>query len=158
MNADAPVAAGASEGLAPDPAPAPAPTAPPVPNLATPIDVAALQAMPIFPEPTCWSMVAHLYMNVLHIDPTAVSTVTEGARRAARTFQLALHKESYGMRKVEQPSDWTIVLMWPGSKERRPHCGVFWKGKVLHADENGVLNQDLTSLRAAYPKMEYWSP
>lgn len=158
MSAAPYAAAGAANAHVPSAALARAAARPPAPNLATAIDVAALQRMPVFPEPTCWTMVAHLYLNVLRVDPTAVSTVTESVRRAARVFQLQLHKDAYGMRQVDAPQDWALVMMWPGVQQRRPHCGVFWKGKVLHATAEGVLNQNLASLRAAYPTMEFWLP
>ena len=147
-----------AEGPAADPTPIPPPSPPPAPDLATPIDVDALRGMPIFPEPICWGLVAYLYMEVLRVDPTGVATVKESIRRAARVFSLQLHKDAYGMRQVAEPGDWSLVLMWPGTQKKRPHCGVFWHGKVLHATETGVLSQELASLRATYPTMEFWTP
>lgn len=158
MNADVPQGLAGEIQASPSAEAVPPVATPPAPDLTTPIDVDALQRMPIFPDPTCWSMVAHLYLNVLHIDPLVVATVTESLRRAARTFQLRLHKDAYGLRQIPAPQDWALVLMWPGTQQRRPHCGVFWNGKVLHATAEGVLSQDVFSLRDAYPTMEFWRP
>jgi hypothetical protein len=120
------------------------------------LDIAAYQAR-VYEEPRCWRLVTDVYADLIGASPAEVETVSESMRRAARAFRLELFKRQPGMRQLQEPQDLAVVLMWPSSKERRAHCGIYWAGSVLHATEAGVLYQDLASLRSAYPLMEFWA-
>lgn len=120
------------------------------------LDVAAYQARE-YPPPRCWGLVAAVYTELLARDPAEVQTVNESMRQAARTFRLQLFKHSVGLEQVDEPRDLAIVLMWPSEKRRRPHCGIFYEGKVLHATETANLYQDVASLGDVYPVMEFWA-
>lgn len=151
----------------PAPPPSPIPAAPPAPDEvmgvveeparreAITLDIDALQGM-TFPPPVCWSLVSHVYA-LAGADPASVQTVSESMRLAARAFRLTLHKRAFGLRQIAQPVDLAIVLMWPTAKRRAMHCGIYWNGCVLHATPDGVLYQDLRTLRGAYPFMEFWA-
>lgn len=158
--ADTPAAPPAQDVVgALDPVPAPMPpdisVQEPVAPAAPVLDVAAYQAMQ-FPDPKCWSLVTAVYQELGAV-ATEVKTVSEPLRVAARTFRVQLHKGAGGLEQKPQPQDFAIVLMWPTERRRRPHCGIFWDGKVLHATPDAVLHQDLASLRDIYPVMEYWA-
>lgn len=119
------------------------------------LDVAAYQAR-VYEEPRCWKLVADVYADNVGESPAEVETVTESMRRAARAFRLELYKHHPGMQQLDEPRDLAVVLMWPSEERKRAHCGIYWQGKVLHANEAGVLYQDLSSLRSTYRVIEYW--
>lgn len=110
----------------------------------------------VYPNPPCWNLVTDVYTSVLGQQPNQVQTVSEAMRRAARTFRLELFKSREGMGQLEAPRDFAIVLMWRTSLKLLLHCGIYYQGCVLHALETGVLYQDLTTLREAFPLMEFW--
>lgn len=145
---------------APEPVPAPMPpdiSLPvPVAPAAPALDIAAFQAK-VYEEPRCWMLVTDVYENVLGGDPTEVKTVSEPLRVTARAMRVKLHKGVGGLEQKPEPQEFAIVLMWPTERRRRPHCGIFYDGKVLHATPDAVLHQDLASLRDAYPVMEFWA-
>jgi hypothetical protein len=120
------------------------------------LDVTAIQEKR-YPPPRCWSLVADVYTNTLGEDPLQVSSITDSLRQAARAFRLHLHKRAVGLHRTDAPEPFSIVLMWPGPGRSRPHCGVFYEGRVLHATETATLYQDLASMRDSYPEMEFWS-
>jgi hypothetical protein len=104
----------------------------------------------------CWQLVADVYRDLLGTDPAEVDTVSETIRRLARVFRLELHKRQHGMHQLDEPRDFAVVLMWPSDSKKRPHCGVWWQGKILHAAEAGNFYQDLASLQDTYQAMEWW--
>lgn len=127
------------------------------PDPAEPVlDVATYQARD-YPWPRCWSLVADVYSEVLGRDATEVQTVSESIRQAARTFRLQLHKGAIGLEQVDEPRDLAVVLMWPTEQRKRPHCGIYYGGKILHATPAAVLYQDMASLGDSYRAMEFWA-
>lgn len=126
-----------------------------MPTEPTTLDVADYQGRD-YPSPRCWSLVTAVYTERLGRDPTEVQTVSDSMRQAARTFRLQLFKRAIGLQQTAQPRDFAIVLMWPSEQRRRPHCGIYYGGSVLHATDDANLYQDLASLRDAYPVMEFW--
>lgn len=136
-------------------APAEQPAAQPSPAAApAELDVAAYQRMR-FTEPACWQLVTAVYLDHVGIDPTHVRTVSDWLRRAAAVFRLRLHKDGAGLRQLEEPEDFALVLMWHTAKRQTAHCGVYYRGSVLHATAAGVLYQDMASLRSIYSIMEF---
>lgn len=136
----------------PVPAPEPAQQGPRPAEL----DVAAYQRR-VYTEPRCWQLVAAVYADMLGSDPAEVREVGESLRTAARAFRLRLHKTAEGLRQVPEPADLAVVLMWATPRRQTPHCGIYWRGSVLHAAAGIVLYQDMASLRDTYPLMEYWA-
>lgn len=110
----------------------------------------------VYPNPPCWHLVTDVYRSVLEQEPDQVQTVSEAMRRASRQFRLELFKSREGMSQLAEPRDLAIVLMWPTGSRRQLHCGIYYQGSVLHANETGVLYQDLKTLSEAYPLMEFW--
>lgn len=126
------------------------------PAAAPVLDVAAYQAR-VYEAPRCWKLVSDVYADLVGQPVDEVQTVSEAMRRAARAFRLELHKGRGGMQQIGQPRDLAVVLMWPSTRERLPHCGIYWQGSVLHATEQATLYQDLASLRDVYPVLEFWA-
>jgi hypothetical protein len=120
------------------------------------LDVAAYQARQ-YEAPRCWSLVSAVYAEVVGRNPNEVQTVSESMRNASRAFRLALYKTSEGLQRLAEPQNLAIVLMWPTSQRKRPHCGIYYAGKVLHATESTNLYQDLASLGDSFPIIEFWA-
>lgn len=111
----------------------------------------------IYSEPPCWELVCDVYVNELGINLTSYTSESSSPRLVAAAFRLALHKQEHGLIKVLTPEDYSVVLMGRTSKLGLHHCGIYYKGKVLHALPNGNVYQDLYSLKDTYKLLEYWS-
>ena len=120
------------------------------------MNIAEYQAK-VYPNPPCWALVADVYRNELSDGVDNFSTVSNSVRQIAKEFRFRLHKGRHGFLQVEEPRDYAVVLMGKAERLGFHHCGVFYDGKVLHANPEGTLYQDLSSLRDAYPLMEFWA-
>lgn len=110
-----------------------------------------------YPTPPCWALVADVYTHELGQGVNDYKTINTSIRAIASAFRLALHKSPTGFSKVSEPVDYAIVLLGKTPSLGLHHCGIYWQGKVLHAIDSGPVYQDLTTLRDAYPLMEFWS-
>ncbi|MCC2673286.1 MAG: hypothetical protein K0R58_233 [Ramlibacter sp.] len=104
----------------------------------------------------CWSLVADVYITELAMPVDEFKTVANSVRDAAQAFRLVLHKGEHGFVRVSEPVDYAVVLMGRSFSRGIHHCGVYYDGKVLHAQPDGTLHQALASLRDQYPLMEFW--
>lgn len=108
----------------------------------------------------CWDLVATVYAEHLGEAPDVYKTITHNVRAAARRFLLELHKGAHGFSQVEEPDDYAIVLMWKSPRHAQIglcHCGIYWQGSVLHANETGTFFEALSGLSDVYPIMEFWA-
>lgn len=110
-----------------------------------------------YPSPPCWALVTDVYILELGQQVDAFSTISDSVRQAAQAFRLQLHKDAQGFHRINEPQDLCLVLMGKTKKLGFHHCGIYYAGKVLHALDEGVLYQDLPSLRDTYPLVEFWS-
>lgn len=110
-----------------------------------------------YPSPPCWALVADVYARERGQTVTGYRTVSDHVRAIAMQFRLALHKSAHGFSQVAEPVDFAVVLMGRTARLGLHHCGVFYEGKVLHARDDGTRYQDLDTLRAEYPLIEFWS-
>jgi hypothetical protein len=120
------------------------------------LDIAAYQAKQ-YPQPPCWALVADVYTTELGETVNEYRTVSSSVRAIASAFRLALHKTQHGFHQVAEPADFAVVLMGKTPSLGLHHCGVFYGGKVLHANPEGTMYQDLASLQDEYQLMEFWS-
>lgn len=111
----------------------------------------------IYPSPPCWALVADVYATERGEPVTEYRTITNSVRGIADAFRLALHKSPHGFGQIAEPVDFCVVLMSTRPELGPHHAGVYYKGKVLHALESGVLYQDLASLSDRYPRVEFWA-
>jgi len=102
-------------------------------------------------------MVADVYTRELSKGVQDFRTVTPSIRDIASAFSIALQKSNNGFMQIGEPVDMCIVLMGKGHKLGVHHCGVYLDGHVLHALPEGVLYQDMASIRDIYPLIEFWS-
>lgn len=102
-------------------------------------------------------MVAHFYSRELDQQVQDFRTVTDSVREIAKTFSIALSKSNNGFMQIVEPVNNCLVLMGRGRKLGIEHCGIYLDGSVLHALPDGVLYQDMASIRDFYPIIEFWS-
>lgn len=112
----------------------------------------------IYSNPPCWELVSDVYVNEVGFKVKQYKSESQSTRDVASAFRLALHNQEHGFVKVESPSDFCVVLMGSTNRLGLHHCGVYYKGKVLHALQCGNVYQDLFSLKDTYKLMEYWIP
>lgn len=148
--------ASAADKPAPEEVVAAVEKAPPAEPAPGELDVAHYQRLQL-PEPRCWALVSVVWADMLGQQPAEVRVVSESLRSVARAFRVRLHKTAEGARQLQEPQDLAVVLMWPTASKREPHCGIYWRGSVLHATENAVLYEGLASVRDAYAVMEFWA-
>jgi hypothetical protein len=111
----------------------------------------------VYPNPPCWALVADVYTTELGEQVEAYKTVSSSVRAIAGAFRLALHKGATGFERIEVPRDYAVVLMGRAPALGLHHCGLYYGGKVLHALEGGTVYQELATLQAEYPLMEFWA-
>lgn len=120
------------------------------------MNIAEYQAK-AYPSPPCWALVADVYTSERGETVEDYKTISGSIRAIASAFRLALHKSPNGFARIEEPADYAVVLMGRTAKLGLHHAGIFWQGRVLHALDTGTLYQDLASLQAEYPLMEFWA-
>lgn len=106
------------------------------------MDVSAYQRRH-YPLPPCW----HLAADVLHRE--------RGMPHASgELLRLTLHGGN-DWRQVPAGQDFAVVLMArrPGPPE---HCGIWYQGRVLHADGRLVMWEAPHAIADRYCHLEYW--
>lgn len=108
-------------------------------------------------SPPCWELVTDVWTRELAEPVTAYRTINSSIRSIAAAFRLALHKSPEGLKQISDPEDLCIVLLGRTDKLGLHHCGIYWRGGVLHALESGHLYQDMATIRDSYALIEYWA-
>ena len=120
------------------------------------MNIAAYQAKRYGPQP-CWELVA----DVLAGERSAIAVEYIPARRSIRqmaeAFRLALHTSPHGFARTDRPSDFSIVLLGRNPHIGIHHCGIWYGGRILHAEPGATLYEEVTALSARYPIMEFWT-
>lgn len=105
----------------------------------------------------CWELVADVLANELNIlPPVAYKTINRSVREMADAFRVAIHNSAHGFVQVDTPSDYAIVLMAKRPTTGIHHCGIYYGGKVLHAQGEGTWYEDLPTLRGKFSVIEFW--
>ena len=110
----------------------------------------------VYSYPPCWEMVTDVYINelglrLLNYNPSNFST-----RSIAEAFRLALHKREHNFQSVNIPEDFDLVLLGASNKLGLHHCGIYYKGRVLHSIDSGNLFEALSTVKDKYPLIEFW--
>lgn len=108
------------------------------------------------PQP-CWELVADVLASEGRTVEIGYRTVNRSVREMANAFRIAIHRCAHGYQQVSVPSDFDIVLL-----SRKPaigihHCGIWFDGKVLHAEPTMTWYEEESAVRARYPLVEFWS-
>lgn len=111
----------------------------------------------VYSFPPCWELVTDVYINELKYKTKSYLPDSDNLRDSAAALRLALHNNEHGLEKIDSPKDYCVVLMGRTIKLGLHHCGIYYKGKVLHALPSGNVYQDISSLQDTYKLMEFWS-
>lgn len=111
----------------------------------------------IYTYPPCWGLVTDVYINELGFECKAYMPESQDVKASAKAMRLALHNAEHGLVKINAAEDYCVVLMGKTNKLGLHHCGVYYKGKVLHALPTGNVYQDMASLMDAYKLIEFWA-
>lgn len=108
-----------------------------------------------YEQPPCWALVADVYANELGY-PIPGYQADRGIRSIARAFRVALHDGPQGLKQLDAPADHCIVVLGITRAMGPHHCGIYWRGSVLHALPEGNLYQDMASIKDRYQLIEFW--
>lgn len=118
--------------------------------------IADYQAKRYGPQP-CWELVADVLAHERAAIAVEYIPAQRSIRQMAEAFRLALHTSPHGFIRAAAPQDFAIVLLGRNAHIGIHHCGVFYGGRVLHAEPGATLYEELTALAARYPVMEFWT-
>lgn len=104
----------------------------------------------------CWLLVQDVIRSETGREVNSYRTVNNSVRAIGRVFGESLRKNADGLAQLLIPADLCIVLMGKSPRMGVHHAGVYWRGSVLHALDDGVYFQDLASMRDSYGLMEFW--
>ena len=109
------------------------------------------------PVQPCWELVSDVLESEVGKVEVGYRTLNRSVREMAKTFRLAIHKSPHGYEQVENPEDFTIVLMGRTKLLGVHHCGIWYAGKVLHAMPNLTAHEDLSVVMSRYDLVEFWA-
>ena len=105
----------------------------------------------------CWELVADFYTTEFDEIPVAYKTVRRTVREMASEFRIAIHKSPHGFVQVADPVENCIVLLAKSASVGIHHCGVYVNGKVLHAQPEMTLHEELSTLHDRFEVVEFWA-
>lgn len=105
----------------------------------------------------CWELVADVYANERRAIAVDYLPAHRSVRQMADAFRVALHACQHGFTRTDNPGDFAVVLMGRNAHVGIHHCGIYYAGRVLHAEPGATLYEELSALRCRYPLMEFWS-
>jgi len=120
------------------------------------VNIGAYQAKRYGPQP-CWELVADVLARECAGIAVEYIPAQRTIRQMAEAFRLALHTSPHGFLRAERARDFDVVLMGRNAHIGIHHCGIWYGGRVLHAEPGATLYEELTALQARYPIMEFWT-
>ena len=120
------------------------------------MNIGAYQARRYGPQP-CWELVADVYAAERQAIAVDYIPAQRSMRQMADSFRLALHQATHGFVRTEAPIDFDIVLMGRNAHLGIHHCGIWYAGRVLHAEPGATLFEEISALRCRYTIMEFWT-
>lgn len=101
----------------------------------------------------CWSLVALVYHDFFGTD-----IPTYGAKNhndVSSAFTAAFTQDNHGFTKVDEPQDFDVIVM---KNKQTTHCGVWFKGRVLHAHNGAkqVMFQQYKAATRNFQDIEFW--
>jgi len=82
----------------------------------------------------CWTLYSLIKKQEQGIDVVTFKPKVPNAKGIENEFINALETGSHNHFRVNQPQDFDLVLMTKQTKKRKIyHCGVFFKGDIIHA-------------------------
>lgn len=108
------------------------------------------------PQP-CWELVADVYAAELNAVPVDYTPAIRSVREMASTFRLAIHNSAHEFVQVPEPVDMCIVMLGKTERMGIHHCGIYFEGKVLHAQPGTTMFEELTVIRDAFEVVQFWA-
>lgn len=93
----------------------------------------------------CWTLVEDLLDNAPKIKGTAETLAT-----SVKHFKKELL--SHNLKEVNVYKDKDIIIL--GKNGTYFHVGVFYKGGIIHASENGIVYQPLNEIKKIYTEIK----
>lgn len=91
----------------------------------------------------CWGLYCLVMKNERGIELEDIPVNTPSLKEAAAGFAIFLAtSKDRKMIEKDKPQDFDLVLISKDGANKKPHhCGVYYKGKVLHANGQGTTGQ-----------------
>lgn len=118
--------------------------------------IATYQARRYGPQP-CWELVADVLAHERAAIAVEYIPAQRSIRQMAEAFRLALHANPHGFVRTAAPQDFSVVLMGRNAHIGIHHCGIWYGGRILHAEPGATLYEELTAVATRYPVMEFWT-
>jgi len=109
-----------------------------------------------YPHPPCWCFIVDVYQRELGLAVADYTPEGDGLRLFADAFRRRLLADDHGFVQVEDPTDYDVVLMRRTPTRPPHHCGIYYRGHVVHATAGGVLNESAEMVQDRHPVLEYW--
>ena len=93
----------------------------------------------------CWDLVSFLVPNA-----PVTTSVANSLIASVKHFKNEL--STYNLTEVDTYKNKDIIIL--GNSETYFHAGVFYEGGVIHADSNGVVYQDISTIAKTYTKIK----
>lgn len=93
----------------------------------------------------CWSLVEDILPTAPKIEGTAKTLSV-----SVKHFKKELF--SHNLLEVSDYKDKDIIIM--GRNDTYFHAGVYFKGGIIHASENGVIYQPLSEIKKIYTEIK----
>ena len=101
----------------------------------------------------CWALVALVYSDLF--DAVVPDYKADNLQAVSAAFTAAFAEGLHGFTQVDEPKDFDVVIM---KSERLFHCGIWYQGKVLHAN-NGAKQVTFERFKDAtrnFKVVEFW--
>lgn len=119
------------------------------------MNIAHYQAKQYGRQP-CWELVADVYAHEMAPIMVEYVPAKRSEREMADAFRIAIHSQPHGFHRVEKPVDMAIVLLGRNECIGVHHCGIWFAGKILHAEPGATLYEERTAVATRYRVMEFW--
>ena len=110
-----------------------------------------------YPSPPCWSLVADVYATELDKVVNDYKTINSSIRAIAGAFRIGLHKSAHGFAQIAEPVDYCVVLLGKSARLGLHHCGIYYQGRLLHAQDTGNRYDEMSVVRDEYALIEFWA-
>lgn len=120
------------------------------------MDVNFYLAQQYGPQP-CFEIVADIYQRELSEIAVDYKTVNRSVREMASAFRIELHKSAHGFVQIPAPVDMCVVLLGKTPDIGIHHCGVYYDGRVIHANTDATLYEELATIRDRFKVVEFWA-
>lgn len=105
----------------------------------------------------CWELVAQVYSDVF--GQSLPMFKADNNRDVGAAFTAAFASGEHGFIKSKTYSDFSVIIMRNVRKRVSSiHCGVMYKGMVLHSsgDAKQVVYQTIEQATAEFKEFEFW--